>query len=115
MSIETINGQVLSHELVSRYFRSLVDKFFKILPMKEEECLSRVAYMTGLRNELLGFSELVMYIKNDPRYITLLSSLQYMIDNPDCSLDSVRHDVFGAISICNQLRAKYGTAERGAQ
>jgi len=39
--------------------------------------------------------------------VSLLNILQYLIDNPECSLTVVKREVFRAISICNKLKAKY--------
>ena len=49
-----------------------------------------------------------MYVLHDDRdYVSLLAILQYLIDNPETSVHTVKREVFRAISICNKLRAKY--------
>ena len=46
-------------------------------------------------------------LRADAEYMTLLSILQYMIDNPECSVTSVKREVFRAISIINKIKAYY--------
>lgn len=98
---------LLSGKLLSNYLRSLVDRFFKILPMREDEEETLVVYIRSLQSELLGFKELIESLQHDALYVTLLSILQYMIDNPECPVDDVRREIFRAISICNKLRYRY--------
>lgn len=102
-----MNNTVLSNELLSNYLKNLVNQFFKILPMREEEEPSLQVYLRSLQSELLGFKELVEALKADSQYTSLLAILQFMIDNPDCPVDDVRREVFRAISICNKLRYRY--------
>lgn len=111
MIFETSVGVPMDVRLFNNYIRSLVNRFFKILPIKEngeeygEESLE--TYMKSLQAELLGCNELIITIHEDPLLISLLNILQYLIDNPECSLTNVRREVFRAISICNKLKAKY--------
>jgi hypothetical protein len=109
MMIETVAGTPISQDLLHNYFRNLVNQFFKILPIRESGESSLITYMQSLQAELLGCKELVTELKNDASYLTLLSILQYLIDNPDCSVPIVKREVFKAISICNRLKAQqYG-------
>lgn len=101
-----ING-CLDRETVSNYFKQLVNSFFKIIPLREAEDPAIVIYMTTLQRELLGCRELLEYLRHDPQYLSLLARLQWMIDNPDYRFREFRREVFGAISICNKLRARY--------
>ena len=111
MIIETSTGVPMDARMFNNYMRSLVNRFFKILPIKEngEEYGegSLEAYMKSLQAELLGYNELIFVIHDDPLLVSLLNILQYLIDNPECSLTIVRREVFRAISICNKLKAKY--------
>ena len=98
MSVETSLGVNIDSESLNNYLRNLVNRFFKILPIREQDDGSLSTYMRSLQMELLG---------NDASLITLLSILQYLIDNPDSSVTIVRREVFHAISICNKLKATY--------
>lgn len=101
----------MNNELLYNYFRNLVNRFFKILPMREEEDATLVVYMQSLQSELIGCKELVESINNDPSYMTLLSVLQYLIDNPKEKQTVFRREVFRSISICNKLSATYVDSE----
>lgn len=113
MTVETTTGIPLSSESLDRYLTKLVDLFFKILPIREKQEDSLVTYMKSLQIELVGFNSLVLAIRHDPYFITLLSILQYFIDNPNSEIADVRREVFRAISICNTLRKKYVTEVNG--
>lgn len=106
MMINTSTGMPITSELLRNYFKSLVNQFFKILPMRENGEDSLQTYTKSLQVELLGCQELLGSIKNDASYLTLLSILQYLIDNTDCSVREVKREVFKCISICNKLKAK---------
>lgn len=107
--VETTKDVFIDKDVVFNYFSSLVNHFFKILPMFESKEESLSTYLESLQVELLGFKGLVVAINNDPYYVVLLSILQYFIDNPDASVKVVKREVFRAISICNRLKACYAS------
>ena len=109
MMVETTAGMPIDAEVLHNYFRNLVNHFFKILPIREQNEESLTTYMQSLQAELLGCKELVSAIQNDASYLTLLSILQYLIDNPECTVREVKREVFRAISICNKLKAQYAS------
>lgn len=104
--MKTVNGYNLSSEMVSNYLGGLVNQFFKILPIKESGEPSLNEFMRSLQVELLGHKSLMRYLENDSMYMTLLSILEYLINN-DCETYVVKREVFKAISICKKLRKKY--------
>ncbi len=112
MTIDTAAGVPVTAELLQNYFARLVNQFFKILPMREDEEESLGAYMRGLQIELLGCQNFVNSLSDNPFYMSLLSILQYLIDTPDCSVSDVRREVFDAISICYKLKSSYESACR---
>lgn len=109
--IITQNGCCIDNVLLKNYFHSMINHFFKILPMKETGEQSLAVYMKSLQMELLGCHELIPEIKENSMFLTLLSILQYLIDNPDCSTSDVKREVFRAISICNKLETIYSGSE----
>ena len=109
MMVETTAGTPIDAEVLHNYFRNLVNHFFKILPIREQNEESLTIYMQSLQAELLGCKGLVSAIQNDASYLTLLSILQYLIDNPECTVREVKREVFRAISICNKLKAQYAS------
>lgn len=102
----TANGYDVPTEMVDKYLTGLVNQFFKILPIKESGEPSLNEFMKSLQVELLGFKGLMAEIGNDSMYLTLLSILQYLIEN-DCDTLVVKREVFKAISVCKKLRNKY--------
>ena len=107
MSLQTTVGTPVSSELMSNYIQSLVNRFFKILPIREQEDDSLSTYIRSFQMELLGCQNLICAFQNDAMFLTLLSILQYLSDNPECSVKLVRREVFHAISICNKLKSVY--------
>lgn len=107
MIIETVTGVDIDDKVLYKYFKNLVNLFFKILPMKENEEDTLDVYLRTLQVELLGCKNLIIVLDNDPRMLSLISILQYLIDFPECSLHNVRREVFHAISICNKMKSLY--------
>lgn len=107
----TSKGIELPDMVVSQYMKSLVGQFYKILPIKESGEPSLPKYMDSLLRELVGCRSLIVALQYDDLYMSLLSILQYMVEN-ECSTDVVRCEVFKAIRICKKLQKKYG--EEGA-
>lgn len=92
--------------MLDNYLDEMVNKFFKILPMKESNEPSLYEYMSSLQVELIGCEGVIKALHEDARYLTLISILQYLIDN-DCEVKVVKREVFKAISLCKKLRKKY--------
>lgn len=110
-SIPTYAGAPVTSNLLRNYFRNLVNRFFKILPMRENKEDSLCVYMKSLQSELLGCRELLPDIRENSLYLTLLAILQYLIDNPECTVAEVKREVFRAISVCNKLKSIYASTE----
>lgn len=97
--------------VLENYFRSLINLFFKILPLKESKERSLETYMRSLQSELLGCKALVVAIRKDSLFLSLISILQYLIDHPESEVVFVRREVFRAISICNKLIERYAVTQ----
>lgn len=107
MTVNTIGGATINQSLIPQYFKSLIGRFFKILPMREASESTLNTYMCSLRAELLGCGSLIPDIGDDTSYLTLLSILQYLIDNCGEPVTVVKREVFRAINICSKLEAVY--------
>ena len=92
--------------MAQKYLNALIGQFYKILPIRESGEPTLKFYMESLQREMLGCKELMDTIGYDELYLSLLSILQYMIDN-DCEVAVVKSDVFKAINICKKLQKKY--------
>lgn len=98
---------VVDNELIRNYFKSLVNNFFKILPMRENEESSLTTYLESLQSELAGAGKFIPELDSDARLLSLLAILEFLKDNPDYPVNKVRREVFKAISICNKLKTHY--------
>lgn len=107
MMVPTNNGGDINAEVIKKYFKNLVNAFFKILPLKENNESTLDTYLKSLQIELLGCKGVIAALNNDPLFLSLISILQYLIDYPECSVYEVKREVFKAISICNKLKATY--------
>ena len=106
----TNKGIELPNKMVSNYLGSLIGLFYKILPIKESGEPSLMKYMESLQREMIGCHDLIIALNNDELYLSLLSILQYLIDN-DCDTGIVKTEVFKAINICKKLQRKYDAEE----
>lgn len=109
---ETVYGGGVSREALASYFRNLVNLLFKILPMRENNEETLAAYMESLIRELVGFSDLFAATDNDAGLLQILAIVRYLEGHPDCSVKTVRREVFRAISICNRLKDRYAEGEQ---
>lgn len=99
-----INNEI-PNKVLKNYFDALVNSFFKILPIKETEEATLQDYIESLQIELIGCHSLYSSTNYSPLLLSLISILQYLIDN-DCEVRIVKREVFKAISICKKLRNK---------
>lgn len=115
MMIQTTTSIPMDARILNNYLRSLINLFFKILPIRESEEPSLTVYMQSLQAELMGCKNLIKAIHEDALFLSLISILQYLIDNPECSTSVVKREVFRAISICNKLKQRYAGLEVAQQ
>ena len=108
--IDTSVDIPISDEMLCNYFKSLVNRFFKILPIREGGEKTLPIYIQSLQSEILGCKELICELKYDSNFLTLTSILQYLYDNPDCPIPDVKREVFRAIGICNKMKSNYEKA-----
>ena len=67
----------LPNGLVRNYFHSLVNCYFKILPIREDGEKTIGVYLESLKAEMLGCGSLLNDIKNDPSYEIRFSQLPW--------------------------------------
>jgi len=109
VNFETSVGASLSAGLMENYFRNLVNQIYKILPMRENGTSSLGKYIWRLEAELLGGQTLILTVREDAYFGSLVNILQYLSENVmECSVEQVRQLVFEGISICEKLLARYG-------
>lgn len=93
----------IPENLYENYMNNLVNRIFKILPLKEENSDTIEVYITNLLYELTGNKELITVLQNDSQYETILANLQILISDNE----NYRSIVLGTIPIVNQLKNKY--------
>lgn len=106
--METSAGIPVDAAFVSGYFSSLVNRIYKILPIRERSESTLGVYLDSLMLELLGCEQLLTEIRGDPVLLTLLSTVRYLRDNPDLPVAVVRREVFRCISVCKKTAERYG-------
>lgn len=104
--MRTMTGHDIPLDMLRNYLSTLINQFFKILPIKESGEPSLVEFMRSLQLELLGCHSLIEVLNGDSMYLTLVSILQYLIEN-ECETKVVKREVFKAISVCKKLQEKY--------
>ena len=96
----------IDNKVISEYFDNLVGRFYKILPLKEGGEKSYLQYVGALIREMLGFKTLVPQIGYDDRYLSLVSTLEYILKN-DPSKETVKSDVFKSINLIKRIKNKH--------
>jgi len=88
------------------YFQFLIGKTYKILPMKEESCDTLNTYLESYQRELIGNKNLFTTLVNEPMFITILNTIQYLISE-DYSVDICKNEVFKCIHLFEKISKKY--------
>lgn len=83
-----------------RYLDNLINRVFKILPLKEENSETVDVYIKNLLYELTGNKELIVYLNNDSRYEAVISNLHKLISLKE----NYRTVVFNTIALIEQIR-----------
>lgn len=103
----------MTGRMVGNYFYTLVNRFYKILPMKESGEPTLTKYISSLKREMIGCRDLIHSIQDDGRFLALLATLEYLeIHHGDEDDSAVKSEVFRCIGIIKQLRRQYGAEVR---
>ena len=82
----------LPRENFCKYFEFLINKTYKILPLKEEKSDTLKSYLESYLNE--------------PRFITVLNTMQFLISE-EYSNKVCKREVFKCIRILEEINEKY--------
>lgn len=108
MMNEKKESVAVSERAIGGYLFSLVDKIYKILPLREIEEQTNEKYIKALIREIVGMQELTVVLERDSRLMSVLSILQYLSSHVnEMSVENVKSDVFQAINIVKKLRKQY--------
>lgn len=97
---------LLPKENFCRYFEFLINKTYKILPLKEEKSDTLKSYLESYQRELIGNMDLVPLLVDEPKFITLLNTMQFLIAE-ECSDKVCKREVFKCIRILEEINEKY--------
>jgi hypothetical protein len=98
-------GQI-PNETFCNYLGFLIDKVYKILPMKEQNNITLHEYLESLQRELIGNIDLIIKLKEDRNFLSLMSKIQYLIDN-EYDNTICKKEVFSCINIIEKIIKKY--------
>ena len=106
--IDSVYGEPVEEVSVEAYFSSLVNRIFKILPIREREESTLGSYLDSLCLELIGCGDLLPVIGADEGFLTLLATIRSIRDHPELPVPVVRREVFRAISVCKKMMIRFG-------
>lgn len=97
---------LLPNDNFCKYFDYLINKTYKILPLKEENSETLKSYLESYLRELIGNKELVSVLVNEPKFITVLNIMQYLISE-EYSVKICKKEIFRCIHILEEIKSKY--------
>ena len=85
------------------YLQNLIDKVFKILPMKEEQCGTLPSYLRSLESELVGCYKLWDELADEPQFLALINVVNYLtVEEYDVAV--CKREVFKAIHLVESVK-----------
>ncbi len=106
---------LIPEESFCNYFKFLINKTYKILPLKEKNSETLKSYLESFLRELIGNKDLVPFLVNEPKFITVLNTMQYLASE-EYTVKECRSEVFKCINILKDINEKYfgkGGGENG--
>lgn len=97
---------LIPKESFCRYFNFLINKTYKILPLKEENSITLKNYLESFQRELIGNKSLVYLLVDEPLFISVLNTIQYLISE-EYSTKICKQEVFKCIQILQSINDKY--------
>lgn len=92
----------LPEKALRSYLQILINKVYKILPMKEEQCPTLTSYLLSLKNEMIGCYNLWQVLEDKPQFLVVINIIEYLAteeyDETVC-----RREVFKAIRLIENI------------
>lgn len=101
--IQTIYNP-LSNEVYDDYMTLLINKIYKILPLKEEHSPTVVVYIESLLMEMTGNGKLILLLQNNGRYIGVVNTIESLKDCED--LQICKREIFKCIREVEKLKQR---------
>lgn len=85
------------------YLQNLINKVFKILPMKEEQCGTLPSYLQSLESELVGCYKLWDILTDEPQFLALINVVNFLaVEEYDVAV--CKREVFKAIHLVESVK-----------
>lgn len=88
--------------LLQSYFKKLIDRFYKIIPLKEEYSDTLNDYLDSLRIELIGSQKTIELLSSNVQFMSLINVIEYMLHN-DFDKKVCKREVFKCIKTLEKL------------
>lgn len=100
--MNTKYGQ-LPDEMLSDYINKMINKVWKMLPMREENIPTLPIYIEATLREFIAQKELIDCLKDNGNYIEILGIIEGLLKQHDFS--AYRSDVFRAVNLIKKLKS----------
>ena len=107
-----VRYDMMPNQLFEEYLKFLIGQFYKVLPIQESEPETLKNYLESLLVELIGNQNLIVKIRYDAQFQSLIGIIQYFIDN-QCEHKVYKKEVFKCINIIKRLQEKYSYPKVG--
>lgn len=97
--MKTKYGAEIDSETMVEYFQLLINKIFKLLPMKEQNILTLDDYTYSILQEIAGGNKLIL---NDKYFVELLCNLENLSEIKG-DYKKYRSQIFKCINICQKI------------
>jgi len=105
-----VNLEAFSEEFFLNYLNYLINQLYKTLCLKEENSLTLTSYIESLQREIVGSKEMILFLKNDARIMSVLSRLQYLSSNK-VNQKIFKKEIFYCIKSIQDIKEKYRRLE----
>jgi len=99
---------IIDNKFFLNYLNFLIGRVYKILPISESEPETLKSYLDSLILELTGSKDLILKLKKDASFLSLIATLQALSEN-QYSHSEIKREVFKSINIIKKLINKYIT------
>lgn len=99
-NLQTNYGDIVPN-VFCEYKKKLINRVYKILPMKEEKCETLNKYISSLIRELVGAKLMSEYIEDKETFAIIIFTLEQLKDEEDLLI--VKQEVFKTIKLIKQM------------
>lgn len=93
----------LPKDCLENYFDMLINRTYKILPMKEEGSSTLKSYLNSYLCELIGDQTLMFGLKDEPQFVAVLGNISYLA-NEEYDVGECKRMVFNCINLLKSVR-----------